>query len=288
MRQSDVAQVASSYTKVTKGVSVMKLNLRSAREIELMRKPGMLVWKAHQTVAEMIRPGITTGELEDAVASLFKTHGAIPLFLNYPGTVPFPAVTCISVNEEVVHGIPGDRVLVEGDIVSVDTGCSLGGWCGDAAVTHPVGSISPEAQKLLDVTSGVLQLAIDLMPQKKKWSEVAKEMHALANDHGLAVVEDFVGHAIGRELHEKPQVPNYYDEKRFRGSGDFDLKPGLVLAIEPMINQGTKKVQCLSDHWTIITRDKMLSAHFEHTVALTKDGTRILTGPPLDGETCEF
>ena len=232
----------------------------------------------------MVRPGVTTGELDQAIADLFASHDAIPLFLNYPGVVPFPAVACISVNEEVVHGIPGDRVLQEGDVVSVDTGCSLGGWCGDAAVTHLVGEVSEEAQKLLDVTSDVLALAIELMPKKKKWSQVAKEMHTFVTDHGFSVVEEFVGHAIGREMHEKPQVPNYFDEERFKGEGDFDLKPGIVLAIEPMGNIGTKKVRCLSDHWTIVTRDEKYSAHFEHSVALTKDGTRILTGPPLDGE----
>lgn len=266
----------------------MGLNLRSAREIDLMRRPGLLVWKAHQTITEMLRPGITTGELDQAVADLFAKHEALPLFLNYPGPVPFPAVTCISVNEELVHGIPGERVLQEGDIVSVDTGCKLGGWCGDAAVTHAVGQVSSQARELLDVTSQVLALAIDLLPRKQKWSQVAMEMQAFVQDHGFSVVEDFVGHAIGREMHEKPQVPNYYDPRKLGKSGDFDLKTGLVLAIEPMVNVGTKKVQCLDDQWTIVTRDGQLSAHFEHTVALTSDGVRILTGPPADGEPCEF
>lgn len=264
------------------------MNLRSNREIELMRRPGLLVWKAHQDIQQMIRPGIKTIELENAVASLFQRYNAIPLFLNYPGKVPFPAVTCISVNEEVVHGIPGDRQLQEGDIVSVDTGCSLNGWCGDAAVTHPVGNVPDDARKLLQVTDGVLGLAIELLPKKKKWSEVAKEMQSYVCDHGFSVVEEFVGHGIGRELHENPQVPNYYDEKRFQGSGDFRLRSGLVLAIEPMVNAGSKQVKCLDDHWTIVTRDGKLSAHFEHTVALTGDGVRVLTGPPGPDETCEF
>ncbi|MEC9091409.1 MAG: type I methionyl aminopeptidase [Planctomycetota bacterium] len=266
----------------------MGLNLRSPREIQLMRRPGLLVWKAHQRVKELVQPGVTTGELDQAIADLFEQHAAVPLFLNYPGTVPFPAVSCISVNEEVVHGIPGSRKLQEGDIVSVDTGCSLAGWCGDAAVTHAVGTISAEAQKLLDITEGVLELAIELMPKKKKWSEVAREMQAFVNDQGLSVVEEFVGHAIGREMHEKPQVPNYYDADRFQGSGDFELKTGLVLAIEPMVNLGTKNVHCLDDHWTIVTRDQKYSAHFEHTLALTAEGVRRLTGPPLEDEPCEF
>ena len=266
----------------------MGLNLRSSREIQKMRAPGLLVWQAHQLTGEMIRPGVTTAQLNRAIAELFEKHQAIPLFLNYPGTVPFPAVACISVNEEVVHGIPGPRELKEGDIVSIDTGCSLGGWCGDAAVTHPVGKISQDAQLLLDVTRGVLELAIDLMSRKRKWSEVAREMQDYVVDNGLAVVEEFVGHAIGREMHEKPQVPNYYDAERFQGAGDFELKTGLVLAVEPMVNQGTKQVRCLDDHWTIVTRDHSLSAHFEHTLALTSDGVRILTGPPLEGESTDF
>ncbi|MDB4671463.1 type I methionyl aminopeptidase [Pirellulaceae bacterium] len=259
-------------------------NLRSLREINLMRRPGLLVWKAHQIVREMIRPGVTTGELDQAVANHFKQYDAVPLFLNYPGTVPFPAVTCISVNEEVVHGIPGNRELVAGDIVSVDTGCQIGGWCGDAAVTHAVGEISPQANQLLDVTRSVLELAIELMPVKRKWSEVAKEMQAYVNDCGFSVVEDFVGHAIGREMHEKPQVPNYYDPEKTNQHGDFDLRPGMVLAIEPMVNTGSKHVKCLDDHWTVVTRDQGLSAHFEHTIALTNDGTKVLTAQPTADE----
>ncbi len=262
----------------------MKRILRSTREIKLMRRAGLLVWKAHQLVSDLVAPGVSTKELDQVVEDLFNEHDAIPLFLGYPGKTPFPAVTCISVNEEVVHGIPGDRLLREGDIVSVDTGCKIGGWCGDAAVTHAVGKVSDETQKLLDVTQGVLELAINLMGTKKKWSEVAIEMQAYVYDAGFSVVEDFVGHAIGREMHEKPQVPNYYDEERFKGDGDFDLRPGIVLAIEPMVNVGTKSVKCLDDHWTIVTRDTKNSAHFEHTVALTNEGPQILTGPPTAGE----
>ena len=262
----------------------MKRILRSTREIKLMRRAGLLVWKAHKLVSDLVTPGVSTKELDQVVEDLFKQHDAIPLFLGYPGETPFPAVTCISVNEEVVHGIPGDRTLREGDIVSVDTGCKIGGWCGDAAVTHAVGQVSDETQKLLDVTQGVLELAINLMGTKNKWSEVAIEMQAYVYDAGFSVVEDFVGHAIGREMHEKPQVPNYYDEKRFKGDGDFDLRPGIVLAIEPMVNVGTKSVKCLDDHWTIVTRDAKNSAHFEHTVALTNEGPQILTGPPSADE----
>ena len=251
-----------------------------------MRPAGLLVWQAHQVVREIIRPGITTQEIDDAVAKVFAKVDAEPLFLNYPGKVPFPAVTCISVNEEIVHGIPGKRVLHSGDIVSVDTGCRIHGWCGDAAVTHAVGEISDEKQKLMDATLGVLDLSIELMEKKRWWSEVAKEMQAFVEGHGFSVVEQFVGHSIGKEMHEAPQVPNYYDKALYAES-DFELKPGTVLAIEPMVNMGKKGVKTLSDHWTAVTIDGLPSAHFEHTVALTADGARRMTGPPTRDESIE-
>lgn len=258
--------------------------LRSPREIRLMRKPGLLVARAHAIAAKLIRPGITTAEIDAAVEQHFQQAGATALFKNFPGPVPFPAVTCISINEQVVHGIPGKRKLKEGDIVSIDTGCKVDGWCGDAAVTHPVGQISPRKQKLLDVTSGTLQLAIDLMAVKSVWSEVAKEMGEYVRDAGFSVVEDFVGHAIGREMHEKPQVLNYYDPQRLKDGGDFELRPGVVIAVEPMVNAGKKDVRCLDDQWTQVTVDGKPSAHFEHTIALTKDGPLLLTAPPNKDE----
>ncbi len=159
--------------------------LRSSREIAQMRKAGLLVWQAHQLAGSLVKPGATTGEIDAAVEKFFLEHGAIPLFKGVPGKVPFPAVTCISVNEEVVHGIPGPRVLREGDVVSIDTGCKLDGWCGDSAVTHPVGKIAPETQRLLDVTRGVLELAIDLIGRKRRWSEVATEMGSYVAQSGF-------------------------------------------------------------------------------------------------------
>ena len=159
--------------------------------------------------ADLVRPGVTTGEIDAAIESFSTNIAAVPLFKGVPGKVPFPAVTCISVNEEVVHGIPGKRVLREGDIVSIDTGCKLDGWCGDSAITHPVGKIDPQTQRLLDVTRGVLELAIDLMGKRSRWSEVAAEMGTFVRDAGFSVVESFVGHGIGREMHEDPQVPNF-------------------------------------------------------------------------------
>ena len=244
-----------------------------------MRNAGLLVWQAHQLAAPLVKPGATTGELDAVIENFFAEHGAIPLFKGVPGKVPFPAVTCISVNEEVVHGIPGPRKLVEGDVVSIDTGCKLGGWCGDAAITHPVGKVPPAVQKLLDVTRTVLLLAIEQMGKKSRWSEVAKEMETYVRDAGFSVVENFVGHGIGRQMHEDPQVPNFVS-KQLRRSGDFYLKPGLVIAVEPMVNMGTKEVKGMPDHWTQVTQDGRPSAHFEHTVAVTADGPLVLTAGP--------
>jgi methionyl aminopeptidase len=258
------------------------LVLRSARELGLMRKAGLVVWEAHQAAAALVRPGVTTAELDAAVEAVFQKHGAVPLFKGVPGKVPYPAVTCISVNEAVVHGIPGPSQLVEGDIVSVDTGCKLDGWCADAAVTHPVGTVDATKQKLLAVTRGALDLAIQLIPEKKRWSEIAAEMARLVRSAGFTVVEEFVGHGIGRGLHEEPKVPNY--ASRETRESDFELRPGLVIAVEPMVNVGVQTVKCLSDHWTQVTTDGQPSAHFEHTIAITKDGPRLLTGPPLPGE----
>jgi methionyl aminopeptidase len=259
------------------------LNLRSPRELALIRKAGIVNWGAHQVATAMVKPGVTTGEIDAAVEEFFISRGATPLFKGVPGKVPFPAVCCISVNDEVVHGIPGPRVLQEGDVVSIDTGCRLGGWCADSAITHPVGKIEPQAQKLLDVTSGVLELAIKLMGEKSRWSEVAREMATYVRDAGFSVVENFVGHGIGREMHEDPQVPNFVSPN-LRRNADFALEPGLVIAVEPMVNVGTRRVKALSDHWTQATQDGQYSAHFEHTIAMTDDGPWVMTAAPGEGE----
>lgn len=248
-----------------------------------MRKAGLLVWEAHQLIEGMLRPGITTAEIDAAVEEFFRQHHATPLFKGFPGRVPFPAVTCISINEEIVHGIPGPRQLKEGDIVSIDTGCKLEGWCGDAAATYPIGSIAPEVQRLLDVTRGALDLAIDLVGKKKFWSEVASEMERYVKSHRFSVVEGFVGHGIGREMHEDPQVPNFVSDQ-LRRNGDFRLLPGLVIAVEPMVNMGTKRFRTRPDHWTQVTADGRPSAHFEHTIALTEFGPYVLTAGPEEDD----
>lgn len=256
-----------------------------------MRQAGLAVWQAHQIVKDMIAPGVTTGEIDQAIKAHFDRLDATPLFLNYPhpdseknkNKPPFPAVTCTSVNEAVVHGIPDDKPLNEGDIVSIDTGCRLNGWCGDAARTYAVGKISPEAQRLLDVTEGTLELAIELMHNSSRWSQVAREMASYVRDHGYSTVECFVGHGVGRDLHEDPQVPNFVS-RNLRGHDDFRLEPGLVIAVEPMVNAGVKEVKLLRDQWTQVTKDGKLSAHFEHTIAITQDGPVELTAAPAPSE----
>ena len=213
---------------------------------------------------------------------LFQKADAEPLFLGVPcpvrGKRPFPAVTCISVNEEVVHGIPGKRKLVEGDIVSVDTGVRFQGWCGDSAWTYPVGAVSESNQQLLAAGEAVLMLAIREFARRETWMQVAAQMETYAVSMKLGVVREFVGHAIGREMHEDPQVPNFASDSL--GDGDFPLRPGLVLAIEPMLNAGTEEVGVLADGWTVVTADGKPSVHFEHTVALTASGSVVLTALP--------
>jgi methionyl aminopeptidase len=253
--------------------------LRSGREIGEMRKAGLLVWQAHQVAASLIRPGITTAEIDAAIDRFFVENGAIPLFKGVPGPVPFPAASCVSINEQVVHGIPGPRALVEGDIVSLDTGCKLNGWCGDAAATYAVGQIHPEVERLVNVTRDVLALAIEWMGKSTRWSQVAYEMEAYVKNNKFSVVEAFVGHGVGREMHEDPQVPNFVSSQLRRG-GDFRLVPGLVIAVEPMVNMGTKRVRTQADHWTQVTADGRPSAHFEHTIAITESGPVVLTAGP--------
>ena len=255
------------------------IKLKSPREIGMMREAGRVVAKALDRVQRMAQPGITTADMNDAVAEIFKQHNAIPLFLNYPspdkGKPPFPAVICASVNEHVVHGIPNRRPLREGDVVSIDTGCKVDGWCGDSAVTIPIGNVTPEVRKLLDVTQESLSLAIRAMERCRYWSEVASLMERYVKSQNFFVIEKFVGHGIGQDMHEEPQVPNFVSQSLRKE--DIKLEPGLVLAIEPMVSIGTKDVRTLKDGWTVETKNRRPSAHFEHTVAMTPEGPRVLT-----------
>jgi methionyl aminopeptidase len=243
--------------------------LKSARELALMRESGILVARALKICRDMAKPGVRTADIDRAVEAFYAAHLATPLFKGYPGKVPFPAVTCISVNEQVVHGIPGDRVLKDGDLLKIDTACKLNGWCADRAITLPIGTVRPVWLKLVRVAEEVLQLAIDEMPRRKWWSEIASKMQKHAESHGFSVVTQYVGHGIGRSMHENPQVPNFVNRETRKH--DFKLEPGLVLAVEPMVNMGTPDVKTLGDHWTVVTKDGMPSVHVEHTLALSPD-----------------
>ncbi|MEI7683676.1 MAG: type I methionyl aminopeptidase [Planctomycetota bacterium] len=250
--------------------------LKSARELALMRESGKIVSEALNLSRDMCKIGVRTLEIDRAVEALYTRHGATPLFKGYPGPkTPFPAVTCISVNEQVVHGIPGNREIRDGDLVKIDTACKLNGWCADAAITVQVGAVRPERRRLVEVAWQVLQIAIDELPRRHRWSEVASRMQRFAEGAGFSVVDAYVGHGIGRTMHENPQVPNYVgrDTKKF----DFKLEPGLVLAVEPMVNMGTAETRVLGDHWTVVTKDGLPSVHVEHTLALTANGVEVIT-----------
>ena len=250
--------------------------LKSPREIGLMREAGKVVAEALRLCRTMAKPGTKTLEIDQAVEALYNRYAAQPLFKGYQGArVPFPAVTCISLNDQVVHGIPGQRVIKEGDLVKIDTACKLNGWCADAAITIIVGQVRPEWLRLVQVAEQVLQIAMQEMGRRRWWSEVALRMQQHAESAGYSVVQQYVGHGIGRIMHENPQVPNFVSREMKKH--DFRLEEGLVLAVEPMVNMGKPDVRTLSDYWTVVTRDGMPSVHVEHTLALTKEGVVVVT-----------
>jgi len=244
-----------------------------------MRRAGRLVHQVLTRVSELARPGATTAEMDAVAREMIEKAGAEPLFLgvkNSQAKFPFPAVLCTSVNDVVVHGIPSSTPLKEGDVVSVDCGVRLDGYCGDSAVTLPIGQISPDVQRLLDVTREALEIAVRLIRPKRWWSEVAAEMQKHVEAAGFSVVREFVGHGIGRGMHEEPKIPNYVDPRERRQ--DFLLLEGMTLAVEPMVNMGTVEVQYGdSTGWPVVTRDGSYAAHFEHTIAVTARGADILT-----------
>lgn len=244
---------------------------KSRTEIAHMKLAGQIVWEVHQALKAAIAPGVTTAELDALAESLIRKAGGIPTFKGYHG---YPGSICASVNEVVVHGIPGSRVLKEGDVMAIDLGVTFGGWVGDSAFTHPVGQVSAEVQKLLSVTETALEKAIAQCYSGRRLGAIGHAVQSYVESQGLSVVRDFVGHGVGREMHEEPQVPNYGPE----AVGPI-LEPGMVLAIEPMVNLGTWRVKVLADQWTVVTQDGKPSAHFEHTVAITEDGPLILTKP---------
>jgi len=250
--------------------------LKSTRELGLMREAGKIVAEALHLARAMCRPGVRTIEIDRAIEDLYGRYGAVPLFKGYPGAkVPFPAVTCISLNEQIVHGIPGAREIRDGDLVKLDTACKLNGWCADAAITVMVGNVRPERRRLVQVAEEVLQIAIVEMGRRRWWSEVAARLQKHVYDAGFSVVQQYVGHGIGRIMHENPQVPNFVS--RDMRKHDFRLEEGLVLAVEPMVNMGRSDVRVLSDNWTVVTKDGLPSVHVEHTLAVTRNGVQILT-----------
>jgi methionyl aminopeptidase len=245
------------------------IQYKSAREIEKMRKAGKIVAEVLDLISENVRPGVTTRTLDRLAAEYLVNHDARSAFLGYQG---FPAHICVSIDDEVVHGIPGERKLVDGQIVSVDVGALLDGYYGDSAMTFPVGDIDGNSLKLLQVTERALYKGIEACRAGDSVGDLSAAIQGFVEAHGFSVVRDLVGHGIGRKMHEEPQVPNFGEP----GTG-FELKEGLVLAIEPMVNAGGYEIRVLSDGWTIITADGSNSAHFEHTVAITANGPEILT-----------
>ena len=248
----------------------MAIAIKTPQEIEKMRRSGAILRQVHQAVEQTVKPGATTMDMERVAEAKIRELGAKPAFKGYND---YPACLCTSVNNEVIHGIPSvKRVLQEGDIVSVDCGVILDGYYSDAAVTYPVGRISAQTRKLLDVTEASLEQAIQEVQVGSTLGDVGAAVQEMCEAEGFGVVRDFVGHGIGKSMHEDPQVPNY--GKRGKGT---KLKAGMVLAIEPMINAGGAEVKVLKDGWTAVTVDGSMSAHFEHTVAVTKDGPLVLT-----------
>ncbi|MEW6049621.1 MAG: type I methionyl aminopeptidase [Candidatus Zixiibacteriota bacterium] len=243
--------------------------LKSPEEIEIMRRAGRLVAMTLDMVEQEIEPGLTTEQLDLLVEDFIRSHGAIPAFKNYQG---YPASACVSIDDEVVHGIPGKRALREGEIVSVDIGTIVDKYYGDSARTFPIGEVSPEKKRLMEYTRKALMAGIDKARKGNRLGQVSAAVQLVAESQGYGVVRQLVGHGIGRKMHEEPQVPNFGSP-----SEGPTLQSGMVLAIEPMINMGTYDVKTMPDGWTVVTADGMPSAHFEHTVAITDNGPDILT-----------
>jgi methionyl aminopeptidase len=248
------------------------ITLKSEHELALMREAGRIVAEVLAEIQEAVVPGMTTGELE-AIANriIVGKYGATPSFKGYRG---YPGSICTSVNEEIVHGIPGGRVLHEGDIVGVDVGVIYKGYQGDAAITVGVGQPDDESRRLMEVTAESLRIGVDMARPGNWTKDISRAIQEYVEGQGYSVVREYTGHGIGRQMHEDPQVPNYYDP---RMGGWVRLRPGMTFALEPMVNVGDWKTRVLEDHWTVVTADGKRSAHYEHTVAVTKNGPEILT-----------
>ncbi len=252
------------------------ISIKSEREIKLMREAGYLNFLTHEEIKKHVKAGVTTKELDRVAYNFISSHNAKPSFLNYEG---FPASICVSINDEVVHGIPGNRKIKNGDIVSVDVGVEIHGYHSDAARTYIVGDVEPEVRDLVVNTEKALYQGLQQIKEGAKIGDIGAAIEDFAHRHGLSVVEELVGHGVGTNIHEDPDVPNFGK----KGCG-LTLRAGMVLAVEPMLNLGERYIYMHDDDWTISTDDEMPSAHFEHTVVVTKDGYEILTGDKKNGE----
>jgi len=245
------------------------ISIKSPREIEAMRRAGRITAQARALAGSMVKPGVTTLEIDTAVRRFIESQGAKPSFLGYSG---FPGSACISVNEEVIHGIPGPRVLKEGDIVSVDVGAFIGGFHGDCAATYPCGEVSEQAKKLIQVTQQSFWEGIAFARPGQRVSDISHAVQQYVEANGCSVVRDFIGHGVGAKLHEAPEVPNFGPA----GHGPR-LLPGMTIAVEPMVNAGDWRVKVLKDGWTTVTLDGSLTAHYENTILITENGPEVLT-----------
>lgn len=253
--------------------------LKSERELAIMRRAGRINALALLAAVDAVRPGATTADLNEAAAAVLRQHDAEPTFLGYPGPYPYPAATTICINEELVHGIPGKRRLKEGDVVSIDCGATVDGFVGDSALTVGVGEISPEAEQLIRVTGESLRAGIEAMHLGHRTGDVSAAIQEKVEAAGFNVVREYTGHGVGRAMHEDPQVPNYG-----RAGTGMVLRQGMTIALEPMVLVGRPETYVLEDEWTVSSLDGRLTAHFEHTVAVTRDGPLVLTAldPVLD------
>jgi len=247
------------------------ITIKNEAQIGALKESGAILADIFRVLKDFIKPGVTPAEIDQLVRKILREKGAEPSFLGYSG---YPAAVCTAVNEQVIHGIPDSTPLKEGDIIGCDIGVTYKGMISDAARTYPVGRISPEVQKLLDVTKKALMEGIAAIKPGSRVRDISKAVTAVIEPHGYGIVHSFCGHGVGFEVHEEPQIPNNYPS---RGKNPR-LKPGMVLAIEPMVNLGTAEVEILEDDWTVVTEDGSLSAHFEHTVVVTETGADIVTG----------
>ncbi len=256
----------------------MSVILKHKHEIELMRNANLVVAAVLSELRSMVKPGVTTAELDAKAKELTQKHSAEPVFLGYPsskrGVPDFPGVICASVNEEIVHGVPGSRVLREGDIISIDYGARVEGYVGDSAITVPVGKVSEQALRLITVAEEALHAGIAQCLDGNRIGDISSAVQSTVEKAGFNVIRDFVGHGVGRQMHEDPQVPNFG-----RANQGRKLKVGMVLAIEPMIAAGGFAVQVLADGWTAVTADRSLAAHVEHSIAITEEGPYVLSRP---------